>query len=305
MRIKNIALVGFGSIGCIYSRNLSEAFGENFAVIAGGARAEKIRKNGIIVNGEKVLPQVVPPDDASFKADLVIFTVKNYQLAQAIEDVKGIAKSDTVFLPLLNGVTAHDQIKAVFKENTVLYGIALGIDAVRTPEGITNRNDGVINFGKADNSVISGEVSEVKAMFDKAQISNVVCTDMIRAVWKKWMINVSTNQLSAITGVGYGAFVHNEYMREAMHQVMFEVIELAQKSGVNLKKEDVFEYEKTIATFDPDGKTSMLQDVENKRRTEVDYFAKTVIEFGKKAGVPTPWNDRIYLLIKGIEGKYI
>jgi 2-dehydropantoate 2-reductase len=304
MKIKKVALVGFGAIGCIYARNLSKKLGNDFAVIAGGKRAEKIRSNVVKVNGKPVVPQVISPDDKNWKADLVIFTVKNYQLAKAIEDVKGIVTENTIFLPLLNGVTAHDQIKETFKNNTVLYGIALGIDAVRTDGGITNRNDGVINFGEADNKHMSETVKEVKRVFDESEIANTVCEDMIRAIWKKWMINVSTNQLSAITKVGYGAFVSIPEMNEAMHQVMFEVIELAHKMRVNIQKEDAFEYDDILKTFDPDGKTSMLQDVENRRMTEVDYFAGTVIKFGKKAGVPTPWNDRIYLLIKGIEGNY-
>lgn len=304
MEIKKVALVGFGAIGCIYGRNLSKKLKNDFAVVAGGKRAEKIKNNGVKVNGELVIPNVVSPDDKTWKADLVIFTVKNYQLAQAIEDVKGIITENTIFLPLLNGVTAHDQIKDTFKNNKVLYGIALGIDAVRTEEGITNRNDGVINFGEADNRNMSEEVKKVKRVFDGSGIANTVCEDMIRAIWKKWMINVSTNQLSAITKVGYGAFVSIPEMNEAMHQVMFEVIELAHKMGVNIQREDALEYDGIIKTFDPDGKTSMLQDVENQRMTEVDYFAGTVIKFGKKAGVSTPWNNRIYLLVKGIEGNY-
>lgn len=304
MKIKKVALVGFGAIGCIYARNLSKKLGNDFAVIAGGERGEKIKINGVKVNGELVLPNVISPDDKNWKADLVIFTVKNYQLSSAIEDVKGIVTENTIFLPLLNGVTAHDQIKETFKNSKVLYGIALGIDAVRTEDGITNRNDGVINFGEADNINMSEYVEEVKRVFDESGIANTVCEDMIRAIWKKWMINVSTNQLSAITGVGYGAFVSMPEMNEAMHQVMYEVIELAHKMGVNIQREDALEYDGILKTFDPDGKTSMLQDVENKRMTEVDYFSGTVIKFGKKVGVPTPWNDKIYLLVKGIERNY-
>lgn len=303
MKIKRVALVGFGAIGVVYARKLIKSLGDDFAVIAGGNRAEKVRK-GINLNGELVKPRVIEPEEDNWKADLVIFTVKNYHLQQALKDVANIVYDKTVMLTVLNGVTAHDEIKAVYKDNTVLYGIALGIDAVRDDNGIKNRNDGVIQFGNADNTVISDEVKAVKDIFDNAGIGNEVCQDMLRTIWNKWMINVSTNQISAITGCTYGAFISVPELNKAMREVMTEVITLARKKDINLTEDDAAAYEKILPTFDPKGKTSMLQDVEAKRQTEVDYFAGTVIKFGKEAGVPTPWNDRMYLLIKGIEKIY-
>ena len=79
MKINNTALVGFGAIGCVYARNLMKCYGDDFAVIAGGSRAEKIRK-GTALNGEIIKPKVVEPKDTDWKADFIIFTVKNYQL---------------------------------------------------------------------------------------------------------------------------------------------------------------------------------------------------------------------------------
>ena len=304
MEIKKAALVGFGAIGCIYAKNLIKSIGDDFVVIAGGSRAERIRSKGVIVNGEEVKPRVVEPENTDYKADLIIFTVKNYHLAQALNDVKNIVTENTVFLTVLNGVTARDEIIEAYPNNTVLYGIGMGIDAVRNDEGIKCKCEGTIQFGDADNTVMSTEVKAVKDLFDKAGIGNEVFPDMIRTIWNKFMINVSTNQLSAITGCGYGNFLTVPELNEAMHQVMTEVITLANKKGINLKEDDAYAYEKKLATFDPVGKTSMLQDVEAKRHTEVDYFAGTVIKFGKEAGVPTPWNDRMYLLIKTIESLY-
>ena len=118
------------------------------------------------------------------------------------------------------------------------------------------------------------------------------------------MINVSTNQLSAIVRAGYGDFLSVPELNKAMHEVMSEVISLANKKGVNITEEDAYNYEKKMITFDPVGKTSMLQDIEAKRHSEVDYFAGTVIKIGKELGVPTPWNDRIYLIIKTLEKLY-
>lgn len=304
MEIKNVALVGFGAIGCVYAKRLVDYLGDNFAVIAGGARAERIRQKGVVVNGNLVKPRVVEPEQKDWKADLVIFTVKNYHLAQALDDVKNIVSENTIFVTVLNGITARDEIKVAYPNNIALYGIGMGIDAVREDNSVNCTCEGVIQFGEADNTNISNTVSAVKTVFDNAGVGNEVCPDMIRTIWHKWMINVSTNQLSAIVRAGYGDFLSVPELNKAMHEVMSEVISLANKKGVNITEEDAYNYEKKMITFDPVGKTSMLQDIEAKRHSEVDYFAGTVIKIGKELGVPTPWNDRIYLIIKTLEKLY-
>ncbi|MCJ7854755.1 ketopantoate reductase family protein [Lachnospiraceae bacterium NSJ-143] len=303
MKINNVAMVGFGAIGCVYARRIVKSLGENFAVVAGGKRAQRIRNYGETVNGEKIMPRVVEPEDTQFKADLVIFTVKNYQLEQAIKDIRNIVSEKTILLTILNGVSARDTIKSAYPENTVLYGLCK-TDSARTEKGIECSWEGQIQFGEADNSVMSDEVRAVKDIFDNAEIKNEVCEDMMRAMWFKFMINVSINQLSAVTRAGYGAFIKVPELNRAMREVMTEVITLAQKKGINITEADADKHEKSMVNSDPEGKTSMLQDIEAKRQTEAEYFAGTVIRLGREAGVPTPWNDRIYLLIRTIESLY-
>ncbi len=303
MEIKNVAMVGLGAIGTVFARHLIKT-AESFAVVAGGSRGEKLRQNGQMINGEHITPNVIDPNDNNWKADLVIFTVKNYQLEQAIEDVKNIVYKDTILLTIINGVSARDRIKAFYPENTVLYGLCK-TDAERDKTGgIYCSYEGQIQFGNGDNTVISPEVKAVKDIFDKAGIDSDVPQDMMRALWYKFMVNVGVNQLSAVTRSGYGGFVKIPELNNALRQVMGEVITLANKMGINITTADANEHITGMADSDPDGMTSMLQDVVSRRKTEVDYFAGTMIELGKKYNVPTPWNDRLYLLIKTIEKLY-
>ena len=190
MDIKNVAMVGLGAIGTTYARRIIKVKNIDFAVVADGKRAERIRKNGETINGEKIMPNVVEPNEQSWKADLVIFTVKNYQLQQALTDVKNIVTENTVFLTVLNGVTARDEIKAFYPDNTVLYGIGMGIDAVRNGGEISCKCEGTIQFGEAENKVLSPAVKAVKEVFDLCGVGNEVFDDMIRTIWNKFMINV-------------------------------------------------------------------------------------------------------------------
>lgn len=300
MEITRTALIGLGAIGTVYGRMLHETYGREFAVIAGGERAQRLREKGATVNGASFFPQVVEPGE-EFQADLVIVSVKNYQLDQAIGDVRSFVGKNTVLLPLLNGVTARDRLLAAFPENRVFYGLSIYIDAVRTAEGVFNTQDGVIQFGDADNAEPSPETEAVRDYLNGAGIKTEVCPDMVRAVWKKWMMNVGVNQVSAITRSPYGKVASVPSTLALLHEAMMEVVALAKASGIDLGEREALEFEGMMGRFSPEGKTSMLQDVEAKRRTEVDYFGGTAEELGKKLNVPTPVNHVLTLLIKSIE----
>jgi 2-dehydropantoate 2-reductase len=85
---------------------------------------------------------------------------------------------------------------------------------------------------------------------------------------------------------------------------MNEVLTIAKALNIDLRKEDIEEFVALMDHFSPFGKTSMLQDVEAKRKTEVDYFGGTVVELGKKLNIPTPVNHVLYCIIKSLEELY-
>jgi len=83
---------------------------------------------------------------------------------------------------------------------------------------------------------------------------------------------------------------------------MQEVIMLAEKEKVQLSKEDINDWETVLFGLNPEGKTSMLQDVEAHRKTEVEMLAGKVIELGTRHHVPTPVNHKLFDRIREIEG---
>lgn len=305
MTIENVALIGIGAVGGVYAKYLHATYGERFYVVANGSRKERILEHGIKVNEQVFYPQVISSDMENFKLDLILVAVKNYDLEQAIDDVRNLVGENTILLPLLNGITASDRMRDAFPNAKTLLGLSMGIDAIRTENGIVNTDDGVVQFGYEDNTVLAEEVAEVEQYLSKAGIKAKVFPDMKRMLWRKWMLNVGVNQASAITGAQFKYFGQVEELLELFRNAMLEVLELAKASHVNLTMEDIEQVEEVIVNFTPDGKTSMLQDVEAKRRTEIDYFAGTVIEYGKKLGVPTPVNEVLYMALKAKEKIYL
>ena len=178
------------------------------------------------------------------------------------------------------------------------------IDAEKTDEGFINTEDGEIHFGEADNKVVSPEVMAVEECFNEAGIKNIVFPDMIRMIWKKFMLNVGVNQVTAVTRSPYGKVTHLETNLTLFKDAMNEVLSIAKVSNIDLREEDIDDFVNLMNNFSPMGRTSMLQDVEAKRKTEVDYFAGTVIEMGKKLNVPTPVNYVLFNIIKSLENLY-
>lgn len=304
MKIKTVALIGMGAIGTVYGKMLYEQYGSDFAVIADESRREKLSEKGFTLNGSSFYPKVVSSLDDSLKYDLIIFCVKNYQLKDAIDDVRSFVGENTVLLTLLNGVTARAAIHAEYPDNKVLYGLSMKIDAIRTENGVINTVDGEIHFGEADNTIISDEVQAVSDCFNSSGIQNIVFPDMIRMIWKKFMLNVGVNQVTAVTKSTYGKVTSIETNLALFREAMSEVLAIAKASGIDLREEDIEEFVELMSKFSPNSKTSMLQDVEARRKTEVDYFAGTVVEMGKKLSIPTPVNHVLYCIIKSMEELY-
>ena len=304
MQIKNVAMIGAGAIGGVYSYSLHKLLGDNFAFISNGKRKERLEKEGLYLNGEHFSPKVVSSDE-DIKFDLIIVSVKNYQLQSAIEDMRNLVGENTIILTLLNGISAREVLKEEFKDNHVLYGLAIKIDAVKVGNKITQNSKAIIQFGDKYNKTMSEEVLAVKNLLNDAKINNQVFEDMIKTVWTKWMLNIGLNQVSAISGATYGVIKNTPELLTLVNKSMTEVMEVSKACNINLGDENWASVQDVIDSLDGDGKTSLLQDVENKRKTEVEYFSGTLIKIAKEHNVEVPVNEVLYNFIKAKERNYI
>jgi 2-dehydropantoate 2-reductase len=120
-------------------------------------------------------------------------------------------------------------------------------------------------------------------------------------LWWKFMVNVGTNQASAVMRAPYGVFQSSPQARALMEALMHEAILLAQAAGVNLVEQDIEDWYAVLDTLSPEGKTSMLQDIEAGRQTEVEVFGGKAVELGRVHGIPTPVNETVWRIIKVLE----
>jgi 2-dehydropantoate 2-reductase len=302
--IERISVIGHGAMGAAYASIFYTMDRSCVSFVAGGERFNRLRRDGVTVNGKHYSIPVLQPEDRSPPADLVMVAVKHHHLDAAISDLENRVGKKTTILSVMNGIESEERIGAAYGMDAVLYGVAVGIDAVRVGNCVSYANRGKILFGEAKNPLLTERVRRVQALFDRAGISYETPPDMVRTLWWKFMINVGINQASAALRAPYSVFQTSQEARDLMDSAMREVMVVASQAGVHLSETDLANWYTILSSLNPLGKTSMLQDVEAGKKTEVEMFAGKVIELGRRHNVPTPVNERLYLLIKEIEGSY-
>ncbi len=299
--VRNVSVMGLGAIGAVYAAKLYDMDPGCVTVIADEDRIARYSAEGVSINGKAYGFRYVKPGEQVVAPDLIMVAVKYHHLAQTVEALKKCIGPDTVVMSLLNGIDSEEILGGELGKERMLYAVCIGIDAVRSGSNIRYTTFGKLHFGESKNTVISERVAQVKALFDKAKLPYIIPEDMIRAIWWKYMVNVAVNQASAVLKAPYGVFQTVPEARELMEAVMKEVIAVSEKVGVGLREQDIPEVHKVLGTLSAGGKTSMLQDMEAGRKTEVEMLSGVLCALGKKYGVSTPVNETLFRMIKTLE----
>lgn len=300
--IQKVLICGIGAVGTIYANKINEYDSKNLKILVDKNRLEKYTKNPKIFNGKPLKFEYILPDDTTYKADLIIIATKFDGLNNAIKNIENFVKDDTIIISLLNGVTSEEIIAKKYGWKHILLSYFIGHSAMRDGNIITHDGVGDIVFGIKDKNLTDeADFEAVKKFFDKVGIKYKTPDNMLRSYWLKFMFNVAVNQSSAILRMTFGQMKNNEKYMEFVRKVMKEVEMIAKASGVEetetMIQDALLGFEKMM----PEGKTSMFQDIEAGRKTEVDMFAGTIIELGKKYNIPTPYNMVLKSLINIIE----
>lgn len=300
--IQRVAVLGAGAMGAYFATQFLEVDEIDTVVVARGERAARLVEHGLVVNGKAYSIPVQSPDALNEPADLIVVAVKNYHLPAAAPDLHNLVGEHTVILSVMNGLDSEEYLGSIYGMDRLLYAVSVAIDAVREGNQVRYSKPGKHYFGEAENTQISPRVQRVQVAFDRAGIAYETPVDMIRMLWWKFMVNVGMNQASAVMRIPYGVFQTAPDARALMEALMLEVVRVAEPAGVDLREGDIQDWYTALKTLAPEGKTSMLQDIEAGRKTEVETFAGKVVTLGEKYGIPTPANEVVLWIIRMLEG---
>ena len=308
--IRKVLVAGAGAIGSVLAFTIQKNSPKTVSLLAGDERLKRYTKEGFIINGEKCTFSLTDAESNS-EPDLIIIACKFHHLSSVIADLQNHIGRGTLILSLLNGISSEEILASAFGKERIPLAMILGTDAGHSENITTFSKSGTIFFGDPQNNqnpaLWSPSIQAIAHFFDKTHVSYQVPENMLNRLWFKFMMNVGLNQITAILHQPYKILKSASRIPEAaelFEAAMREVILIAKTAKISLDENDIAEIYRIIDTLADEGKTSMCQDVEAGRKTEVELFSLTIMQLGKKHSIPVPVNTIFFNLLRSIEKSF-
>lgn len=303
MKIQSVAILGAGAVGCYVLWGLADKAAANslqLGVVAEGSRAERLRQNGCTINGQVYHPQVWTPQQAH-GVDLLIVALKYGALPGALDSIRTIVSERTVVMSLMNGVDSEELIAAQVGAAHVLPAL-IKVASHRAEDGVwfdPETTIGII-YGELTAPFDSDRVQAVRALFADTGIHFRMTEHIREEIWSKFRLNVCNNLPQAILGAGVGCYRDSVHMKAISDGLRRELEAIATARGIDLRIADAVSHGCAVPAT---ARYSTLQDLDAGRHTEIDMFSGALMRMGKELGIPTPYNEYTYHMIKAMEEK--
>ncbi|MCP8317347.1 MAG: 2-dehydropantoate 2-reductase [archaeon] len=307
-----ILIMGAGAIGSVFGGFLSSS--QDVTLIGRVSHISAIRKKGLKVSGIwgehlfKGLKAFTSADECKRFApyDLILITTKSYDTEYATMQILPLIGEDSIVASVQNGIGNEEIIAKMIGKERTMGGMAIfGAMLIKPGHVKVTVYASECLFG-----TLSGDMKRSKTIADiitKAGIPSLPTDDIIREKWMKVFYNIALNPLSAILKVRYGVLGIYDETKAIIKRMLQEAFEVAKAEGIRLKFtcEEYFNYlmEKQLPPT-VEHISSMLQDLERRKRTEVDYMNGAIVRLGKVHGIKTPVNETIVNLVKTLERMY-
>jgi 2-dehydropantoate 2-reductase len=314
----NITVIGAGAIGGHIAAKLAAA-GESVKVVARGEHLKAIRERGLILkeNGEQIVVRVEATDRITEAggADLIVLAVKAHQLAAIAADVASIVAPTTMLMTAQNGIPwwyffkhggPHEGVRLESVDPGGVIARQLPIDAVVAAisyQAAEIESPGIIRHIEGHRlplAEIDGRKTEriaaLSELFTRAGFKSPAISDVRVEIWMKLWGNLTFNPVSALSHATLEDICRFPPTRTLAAAMMREAQAVGEAFGIRFR----LSVDKRIAGAESIGahKTSMLQDIEHGRGTEIDALLGSVIELARLANVATPHLDAIYAVTK-------
>ena len=308
------AILGSGAVGGYFGAKLAKA-GQDVTFIARGAHLEAIRARGLEVQSAKLGDFVVrapaESDTARIGAvDVAIVSVKAYDNATALPMLKPLIGRDTVVLTLQNGVDSADEVAAIVGEQHVLGGTTYVATALEGPGLIvqTGVHRSII-FGevfgpsealaKSDNrGRISPRVRAIADVLAAADIHVTPVEDARVPIWDKFVYLAAFAGVTGASRLAIGHVWKYPQVRDMFYAASREIAAIANAEGVTISANRFETLEEYMTNLPPTTRSSLLIDLEQGKRIEVEALQGAAVRRAAKHGVPVPIMSTLYALLK-------
>jgi 2-dehydropantoate 2-reductase len=301
MKIKKVAVLGAGAVGSYVIWGLSSRNDIELGVIAEGERAERLKQNGCTINGKIYHPEVWNSGETD-AVDLLIVALKYGSLSAALESIQKVTTENTVIMSLMNGVDSEEIIAEKVGVKHLLPAV-IKVASHKEEDGYhfdPETTIGII-FGELTAPYDSDRIRAIEELFKETGIHFRATEYAREEMWSKFRLNVCNNLPQAILGAGVGCYRDSVHMKAISDGLKGELEAIAQAKGIDLSKTEASSGRGSAVP--PSARYSTLQDLDAGRHTEIDMFSGALIRMGKELGIPAPYNEYTYHMIKALEEK--
>ncbi len=300
-----IAIFGSGGVGGYFGARLAAA-GEDVAFLARGAHLDAMQREGLRISsplGDLHLPKVQAADrpQAIGTVDVVLFTVKLYDVDTAAATLAPLIGPDTVVITMQNGVDAMDMVARHVGVNHVAGGAAYIVAVIDEPGHIRHTVAQQLVFGERDgrrsDRLVAFEEAGIRAGY-QARASSDVQADL----WTKFVRLATWSGMTTVTRAPMGVVRSTPETYEMMMAAIQEVIAVGQAKGIHFPADLMEGTLALIKNFPHGSKSSMLEDLERGRRLELPWLSGAVVRIGREVGVPTPIHQFISTVLTPFVG---
>jgi 2-dehydropantoate 2-reductase len=299
-------IIGAGAMGSLFGGLLTLSREEVWLVDIWKDHIDALRSKGISIEerGEIQTVRVNATTDVTSvgKADLVLFFVKAYHTEKAASDALVLQKEGTVFLTLQNGLGNEEAICKRVDRKNVMLGVTNHGATLLGPGHIRHAGWGKTTIGELDGKV-TGRITRLAQVFTMAGIETEVSSNIHHLIWNKLFVNVGINAVAALTGLKNGRLLDYPETLRVMEGLVSEAAAVARKKGIPIKGNPI-ETVKAVAEAARENRCSMGQDIDNRRKTEIDVINGAVVREAERLGIAAPYNQMITDLVKVIEKNF-
>lgn len=287
----NIAVIGAGAVGGYFGGRLAAA-GHQVTFIARGATLEALRTQGLHITsplrGDLHIPvRATDRPDEVGPVDVVLSTVKLYDLEASAPAMRPLIGPGTVVIPLQNGVDARAMLTPLLGADHVAAGIAYIVAVADRPGHIRHITADRLVFGEADGTM-SARLQAFAEAGQQAGFVTELTPDIETELWVKFVRLATWSAMTAVTRSPMGVIKAYPALVAMMEQALDEAIAVGRARGIIFPPTLVEATQQLVRNFPYASKSSMLEDLERGRRLELPWLSGAVARMGADAGVPTP-----------------
>jgi 2-dehydropantoate 2-reductase len=303
---RSFAIVGAGPVGCIVAAFLARAGHDVTLCDVVSDLLDPAVDPGIKIEGAENLQQRVArtclsvDELAEFKPDVIFITVKANALPLIASALESFCDEGTYVISWQNGIDTELELAKVLGKKAVMRAVVNYGCGLAGPAHVMMPFHHPPHFIQEMDPESAPAAQVIAGVLSACGLGTEHTDQIVSMVWRKGILNACMNPVCAVTGLTMAQAMTDPIVFGIVDALIKECVKVARANEINLGWDfypHAIEYMSNAGNHKP----SMLMDIENKRRTEIDFINGKFVEYGLQAGIETPYNNSLKSLVKGLE----